>query len=182
MRKNPTGRPGGAGHVGGFCVPHTIQLTPDKGRGAFAETTMAEGTVVWRHVPGQYEVHDEPSFERLLSPMSREDVVYELDHVVILPELPEYVIRYLDDGALINHSGTPNLATNRPAGPPRVLRVASTREAEELLLGDAFAIVATRAVEAGEELTMDYESEDGGALPYYDALCERYGLSWPWLS
>jgi len=51
---------------------------------------------------------------------------------------------------------------------------------EEALLGDRSALIATRDLVASGELTHDYaiRIED---LPYHDALCEQYGVSWPWL-
>ena len=47
-------------------------------------------------------------------------------------------------------------------------------------MSDRFALIAIRDLKAGGELTHDYSIgvEDP---PYYDALCEQYDVSWPWL-
>ena len=54
------------------------------------------------------------------------------------------------------------------------------QDVEDALLNDRFALIATRDLKAGDELTHDYSIgvEDP---PYYDALCSQYDVSWPWL-
>ena len=85
---------------GGLCVPYSVRETPDKGRGIFVEEAIPAGTVLWRHVLGEYAVNDEAGFRALLEGMSEDDAVYELHHAFGVPEFPGYMIRVFDDGAL----------------------------------------------------------------------------------
>jgi SET domain-containing protein len=167
----------------GLCVPYTVRDTPDKGRGVFAEAPAPKGTILWRFVRGQYAVYDEGSLKELLAKLSHSDVVYELEHMFGTPEFPGYVIRVLDDGVLINHSLQPNVAVNNGSGNDEVTYNPSpqnVKDVEEALLNDHFALVAIRDVKVGDEVTHDYNVgvEDPA---YYDALCEQYDLSSPWL-
>jgi len=170
-------------HESGFCVLYTVRDTPDKGRGVFVEAPIQEGAILWRHVRGLYTVYDERLLRERVAQWSHSEVVYELMHMFGLPEFPDFVIRVFDDGVLINHSCEPTVVMNNGGGDASIAYDASAhdvKEVEEALLGDRFALIATRDLVAGEELTQDYTIgiEDP---PYYDALCEQYGVSWPWL-
>lgn len=164
----------------GFIIPYTVQDTPDKGKGVFADAPISKGTILWRHVRGQYAVFDERSLKEFVAQLSRSEVVYELEHMFGLPEFPGYVIRILDDGVLINHSHHPNVAMNAGAGDYAVSHNASSNEVEHALLNDRFALIATQDLQIGDELTMDYNIgiEDP---PFYDALTEQYEISSPWM-
>jgi hypothetical protein len=167
----------------GFCVPYTVRVTPDKGRGVFADTPIRKGTILWRHVRGQYAVYDERSLEELLAKRSRDEVVYELTHMFGIPEFPGYVIRVFDDGVLINHSRQPTTVMNNDSGEDEIPYDTSPQDVhdvEDALLNDRFALIATQDLKVGDELTQDYTIgiEDPS---YYDALCEQYDVSWPWL-
>ena len=100
----------------GFRVPYTVRVTPDKGRGVFADAPIRNGTIVWRFVRGQYAVYDESSLKKFLATLSRTGVVDELEHMFGAPEFPGYVIRVLDDGVLVNHSSQPAVAVNNGPG------------------------------------------------------------------
>ena len=167
----------------GFCVPYTVRDTADKGRGVFVDAPIREGTILWRHVRGQYAVYDERSFKELVASLSRSEVVYELEHVFGLAEFPGYIIRVFDDGALINHSDQPTVAINNGSEAneiPYNTSVQDVQDVEDALLNDRFALIATQDLKVGDELTHDYNIgvEDP---PYYDSLCEQYNVSWPWL-
>ncbi len=167
----------------GFCVPYTVRDTPGRGRGVFADAPIRKGTIIWRHVRGQYAVYDERSLKELLAKMSHSEVVYELEHLFGLTEFSGYVIRVLDDGALINHSRQANLALNIGGDDNEIPNNVSPQEeqdAEEALLSNRFSLIATRDLTAGEELTLDYDigTEDPS---FYDELCEQYDVTWPWL-
>jgi len=164
----------------GFCVPYTVQVTPAKGRGVFAVAPIGKGTVLWRHVRGQYAVYEERSLRKLLAGLSRKEVVYELEHMFGLPEFPGYIIRIFDDGVLINHSRQPNVAMNNGSTGNGIPCHASVQGVEAALLDDRFALIAARDLNMGDELTMDYNIGIEDPL-YYDALCEQYGISEPWL-
>jgi len=167
----------------GFCVAYTVRDTPGKGRGVFVDEPIRKGMFIWRHVRGQYAVYDECSLKELLAAMSHSEVVYELEHLFGLPEFTDCVIRVLDDGALINHSRQANLALNIGGDNNETPGTASPQkgqDVEEALLSDRFSLIAARNLNAGEELTLDYDigTEDPS---WYDDLCEQYGVSWTWL-
>jgi SET domain-containing protein len=164
-------------------VPYTVRDTPDKGRGVFADAPIRKGTILWRFVRGQYEVYDERSLKEFLAKLSRSDVVYELEHMFGAPEFPGYIIRVFDDGVLINHSSQPTVAVNNGSGDneiPYDTSPQNVQDVEDALLNDRFALIAIQDLEVGDELTHDYNIgvEDPS---YYDALCEQYDVSWPWL-
>jgi len=164
----------------GFCIPYAIRVTPDKGRGVFADAVVRKGAILWRHVPGQFAVYDERSFKERLGALSQSEAVYELTHSFGLPEFPGYMIRVLDDGVLINHSSQPTVAMNNGSTEDRVPSVASAQEVEEALLDDRFALIAAKDLEVGDELTQDYNTDVDDPF-YYDALCDEYGVTWEWL-
>jgi hypothetical protein len=170
----------------GICVSYTVRVTPDKGRGVFADEPIRKGTILWRHVYGQYAVYDERSLKELLAKLSHSEVVYELEHMFGIPEFPGYIIRVFDDGALINHSIQPTIAMNNDNNDSRDNEIPyntspqDVKDVEDALLNDRFALIATQDLKVGDELTHDYNIgiEDPS---YYDALCEQYNVSWTWL-
>ncbi len=167
----------------GFCVPYTIRVTPDKGRGVFADAPIRKGTILWRHVRGQYAVYDERSLKELLAKLSRSEVVYQLTHMFGIPEFPGYTIKVLDDGQLINHSRQPTTVMNNGSGDneiPYNTSPQNVQDVEDALLNDRFSLIAIKDLEVGDELMHDYNV---GVVdpPFYDALCEQYNLSSPWM-
>ena len=169
--------------AGGFCVSYKICDTPDKGQGVFVDAAIGKGTILWRHVPEKYTVYNETSLNKLLSKLSHNEAVYELTHMFGLPEFPGYLIRLHDDGVLINHSTQPTTVINSCAqGKDYSYQCGadSVSEVTGALLNDRFAMIATRDLLPGDELTHDYNVgvEDP---PYYDALCDNYNITWPWL-
>ena len=58
----------------GFLFSYAVTETSDRGLAVFAEEPIPKGSLVWRHVQGQYAVYDEPLFRARLKRMS-EDVV-----------------------------------------------------------------------------------------------------------
>ena len=170
----------GVNQNSGMCIPYTVRETPDKGRGVFADAIVPRGSTVWRHVAGQYKVYDEQSLQALLSNMPRNDAVYVLEHIHCMPEFPDYMIRVFDDGELINHSEQPTLLTHTRLESDKTLDATSTEDVSRALLANHFTLVAARDIEEGEELTLDYNDDPDGP-PYYDILCEHYGITWDWL-
>jgi SET domain-containing protein len=164
----------------GFCVPYLVRTTANKGRGLFAGAFIPAGTTVWRHVAGQYAVYDERSLKALLCNMPNSEAVYVLTHIHCMPEFPEYMIRVLDDGELINHSDQPTLLTHTRPGYDQASAASSTEDVSTALLGDHFTLVAARDIEQGEELTLNYNDDPEGPQ-YYGTLCEHYGVTWDWL-
>jgi SET domain-containing protein len=167
----------------GFCVPYTVRDTTDKGQGVFADAPIRKGTILWRHVRGQYAVYDERSLREFVAKLSRSEVIYELEHMFGLPEFPGYIIRVFDDGVLINHSRQPTVLMNIDRGDneiPDNISPQDVQAVEYALLNDRFALIAAQDLRVGDELTMDYNI-DVEDPPYYDALCEQYNVSSPWL-
>ena len=167
----------------GFHIPYTVRDTVDKGLGIFADATICKGTILWRHVPGQYAVYDERSLKELLGQLSHKEVIYELTHMFGLREFPGYVIRIFDDGVLINHSHQPNIAMNNVTGNCEITYNTSPQNAQDVeisLLNDRFALIAIKDIAIGDELTMDYNQfiEDPS---YYDDFYEQYNVSEPFL-
>jgi hypothetical protein len=110
--------------------------------------------------------------------MTPSEVVYELTHVHAFEEFPGCLIRAVDGGELINHSSDPNLATNKSAPdrprfdvdfPEHLKKVAAA------LFDDRYSLVATRDIEEGEELLVNYNADDNSP-PYYDTLYEQFGI------
>jgi len=128
-------------------------------------------------------VYDERSLKEFLAGLSRREVVYELEHMFGVPEFPGYIVRVFDDGVLINHSRQPTIVVNSDSGGDEIPYNTSPQDVQDVadaLLNDRFALIATQDLKVGDELTHDYNIgvEDP---PYYDALCEQYDVSSPWL-
>ncbi len=163
----------------GFFFPYVVRKTTDRGLGVFAGETIKQGSIVWRHVPGQYIVYDERAFKAAIEKLVHAEAVYELTHVFGLKELPGCLIRIYDDGALINHSSNANLATNNAAeirAPLEVTSIHYIQKVTKALLDVRYALVATRDIEIGEEFTNDYSAEVDDP-PFYHNLCELFGVS-----
>ena len=162
----------------GMCIPCSVRETADKGLGVFTESAVRQGARVWRHVPGLYEALDEAGLARLLAQASREDAVDLLVHIVTAEAFPGYMVRHLDEGALINHGDLPNVM--RRAGRADISPVASTLDVSKALLDSRFDLVAARDLAAGDELLMDYNAEPDDP-EYFEEACRRYGVTRDWL-
>jgi SET domain-containing protein len=163
-----------------MCIPYTVRSTPDKGLGVFADAKVYEGSTVWRHVPGQYEVLDENTLANLLAESSREDAIYLLTHIISIEEFSGYMINVFDEGALINHSAQPNMKRKCSADSYKNSPINSTLDVSKALNDNHFSVVAARDLAVGDELLMDYNAEpdDPG---YYEDACKWYGVTWEWL-
>jgi len=164
----------------GMCIPCTVRSTADKGLGVFADTDVREGSTVWRHRPGQYEVLDEDSLAKLLAEGSQEDAIDLLTHIVSIAEFPGYMIRLCDESALINHSAQPNVKRKNSADDYQNSPVNSALGVSKALNNSDFNLVAACDLAAGEELLMDYNAEPDDP-EYYEDACRRYGVTWEWL-
>jgi len=167
----------------GFCIPYTVRATPDKGQVVFTDVPVGNGTIIYRNLHGHYNVYDEISLKKFLAQLSRSEVVYELTHMFGLPEFPGYVIRFIDDGVLINHSRQPNIAMNNNDKEADIAHKTASLDAqsvEEALLDDCYSLVVIQDVKAGDELVMDYTTCIEDPL-YYDSLCAQYDVNEPFL-
>jgi hypothetical protein len=162
----------------GFCFAYDVRETANKGLGVFASEPIMRGSIVWRHVPGQYSVYDEKSFNALIDGLAHDEVVYELTHMLGLRGVQECVIRYHDEGALVNHASTANLATNggepvdNPLDPASIHYI---RDVKEALLTDQHALIATRDIGVGEEFTTDYAAECEEP-EFFELIYDQYGI------
>ena len=162
----------------GFLYAYSVEEIPGKGLGVIAGEAIKQGSLVWRHVPGQYAVYNEEMFTALIANMTREETIYELTHCFGLAEFPNCVIRVFDAGVLFNHSSDHTLATNNAAvieppfdpGSPRYVE-----EVTEALLSDRYAMIATRDIAVGEEFTNNYAMEVGDP-PFFEALYDQYDI------
>jgi hypothetical protein len=162
----------------GFCFPFDVRETADKGLGVFAAVPVRRGSIVWRHVPGNYTVYDQAAFLSAIKDKTHDEAVYELTHLFGLRGIADCVIRIHDEGALINHACPANLATDdvqpvrEPADPAADRYI---RDVTAALLGDRYALVATRDIGAGEEFTTDYAAECDEPAWFY-AVYDQYGI------
>lgn len=163
-----------------MCIPFSVRPSPDKGLGVFAEAAVSKGVTVWRHVPGQYEVLDESALASLLAAGSREDAVDVLTHIVSMEEFPGYMVRYFDEGALINHDDQPNVTRKLSPADYQGSSVNSTQDVSIALRDIHFDLVAAADLAIGDELLMDYNVEPDDP-DYYEDACRRYRVNWDWL-
>lgn len=146
--------------------------------GVFADEAIKKGSIVWRHVPGQYAVYDERAFKAHISDMSHAETVYELTHAFGLPDFPNCVIRVLDAGVLFNHSSNYNLTTNNTPENKRSLDDTSPQYIERVkqaLLSDRYAMIAVRDIQAGEEFTNNYALEIVDP-PFFEEIYDLYDI------
>ena len=162
----------------GFCFSYVVKETAEKGLGVFAEESIKQGSIVWRHVPDQYVVYDEQTFKGVIAKMTHTEVVYELTHIFGLKDFPNCLIRVFDAGVLFNHSRDHNLITNNEPEIESSLDETSTHYIQEVtkaLLDDRYAMIATRDIEIGEEFTNDYSAEVDDP-PFFDIIYEQYDI------
>ena len=165
----------------GFCVPVLVSISSDKGKGVFVTVDVSKGTMIWKPNAGSYKIYDEQSLKLFFGTLTQRDVIYELEHMYGTPEFPDYVIRIVDGGEMINHSSTPNMCVKNQLMPNDAMfnSVHSVQSVALGLLDDRFSLIAIQDIQCGEEITLDYDVgiEDP---PYYDALCEQYQVDWSW--
>ncbi len=162
----------------GFRVRYEVRQSPGKGLGVFSLETVAPGQIVWQFIPGLFEVYDELAFRSLIEPLTDDEARYVFTHCFGFGDLPDCVIRVLDDGALINHATEGNLATGFDL-PMRMQLDSSSpgylQDVRQALLEDRFAMMSSRSIAAGEEFTNNY-SKDLREPPFFMRLYEDYGI------
>ena len=162
----------------GFCIAYAVRNTPDKGQGVFAGAAVSKGSIIYRNLRGQFKVYDEASLRKLLAPLSQHDASYELTHMFGLADFAGFVIRFYDDGVLINHSSEPNIAMNFSSdenGMSSNSPGKNVTDVEDALLNVRYGLIAIQDLKVGDELTMDYDGFTEDPL-YYDELCVQYGV------
>ena len=115
-----------------LLVPTRLAPSSIHGFGVFALAPIAKGTPVWRFATG-LDMEFSPDIVNGLP----EHVRTFFSHYGYLDRNVKRIILCFDDARFVNHSDTPNLATDYAQ--------------------DRYGLdVALRDIEAGEEITMDY--------------------------
>jgi SET domain-containing protein len=116
-----------------LLVPTRLAQSPIHGFGVYAAAPIPKGTPVWRFERGLDMAFDPGIVETL-----PEHVRAFFSHYGYLDRNVKRIILCFDDARFVNHSDTPNVATDYAQ--------------------DAYGLdVALRDMAAGEELTMNYE-------------------------
>ena len=124
-----------------LLVPSELRPSPLHGIGLFASAPIARGTAVWRFAPGFDQEFDDAEIDRM-----EPHVRGFFDTYGYLDRTTKRLILCFDNARFTNHSESPNLRPDYAQDP--------------------FGIdVALRDIDAGEELTLDYDDfEEGGRL------------------
>src|SRR4051794_8353380 len=115
-----------------LLVPTRLAQSPIHGFGVFAVAPIAKGTPVWRFARGL-----DMEFSLDIVPTLPAHVQDFFGHYGYLDRNVQRIILCFDDARFVNHSDTPNLATDYAQDPYGL-------------------DVALREIAAGEELTMNY--------------------------
>ncbi len=120
-----------------LLVKTRIDNSPIHGFGLFAVERIARGTAVWRFIP-PFDQDLSPSVLDALSSDQREWML----HYGYIDVRSKRLILCGDDARFINHSYTPNIASD--------------------FTSDRYGVdIAVRDIEAGEEITSDYMTFEG---------------------
>jgi len=116
-----------------LLVPTRLAPSPIHGLGVFAVAPIRQGTAVWRFARG-LDMEFSPDILPTLPPHVQEFFA----HYGYLDRNVQRIILCFDDARFVNHSATPNVATDYAR--------------------DRYGLdVALRDIAAGEEITMNYE-------------------------
>lgn len=117
-----------------LTIKTEVRPSPLHGLGLFAAEAVRAGQVVWRFTPG-FDLDCDPAELDRLSEPQRERLL----HYGYVDDLLNRYVLCCDDYRFVNHSHTPNVASDRST--------------------DRHGIdAALRAIAAGEEITIDYRS------------------------
>ena len=166
----------------GFIIDYSVEEFPGMGKGIVVQQSVKQGETLWRHVSGQVRVFNQAELVSHLDQMSVEQARYELEHLYGLAEFPNHVIRIDDDGVLINHDDNPAALVRGHAniqGETPVTQETRSASVKSALVDTRYDIIASRDLEAGEQITLNYNV--GVVDPeFYESLCDQYGVTWPW--
>jgi uncharacterized protein len=122
-----------------LLVPTRLAQSPIHGFGVFAAEPITQGTPVWRFAPGLDMEFAASVVDRLPA-----HVRTFFSHYGYLDRNVQRIILCFDDARFVNHSDSPNVATDYAL--------------------DAYGVdVALRDIARGEELTMDYANFEEAA-------------------
>ena len=122
-----------------LLVPTRLAQSPIHGFGVYAAAPIPKGTPVWRFERG-LDMEFDPGIVETLP----EHVRTFFSHYGYLDRNVKRIILCFDDARFVNHSDTPNVATDYAQDPYGL-------------------DVALRDIAAGEEITMDYAGFEEGA-------------------
>lgn len=123
-----------------LLIPVEVRQSAIHGLGVFAGAPVRAGEIVWQFDPGIDQLHPVAWLETQPEHVRRFVGTY---CVLSLDKRHYYVLG--DQTIFVNHSNAPNME-------PR----------DELLVNGEGVVVAARDIAAGEELTIDYGTIDGG--------------------
>jgi len=122
-----------------LLVPTRLAQSAIHGLGVFAVAPIAKGTAIWRFASG-LDMEFDPAIVDTLPA----HVQTFFSHYGYLDRNMRRIILCFDDARFVNHSDTPNVATDYAQ--------------------DSYGLdVALRDIAAGEELTMNYEGFEESA-------------------
>ena len=122
-----------------LLVPTRLAQSAIHGLGVFAVAPIAKGTAIWRFASG-LDMEFDPAIVDTLPA----HVQTFFSHYGYLDRNMKRIILCFDDARFVNHSDTPNVATDYAQDPYGL-------------------DVALRDIAAGEELTMNYEGFEESA-------------------
>lgn len=122
-----------------LIVKTKIGQSKVEGIGLFADQFIPKGTVTWKFNP-KFDVYFDPSEVEKMSELQKDLII----HFAYLSKKSGKYVYSIDNTRFTNHSTNPNIA-----------------EDEKLSAGDAeICTVATRNIQIGEEMTIDYRAID----------------------
>ena len=121
-----------------LLVPTRLGMSPIEGIGLFATGFIAKGTKTWRFMSGYDQLFSPEQVAALPEPARS-----ELRRYIYLDARSANYVFCLDNARFMNHTATPNTEGVYPADQPYGYDI------------------ATRDIQAGEELTCDYREFDG---------------------
>jgi SET domain-containing protein len=120
-----------------LLIPHRTSESSIHGIGLFAAQSIESGTILWRFDPAVDE-------RRLLATFGERDVLEALHYGYINPAKPQWLVICGDDARFWNF--------------PRPGEAANAHLGSESQCGES-VVVASRAIEAGEELLIEPGSD-----------------------
>ncbi len=122
-----------------LVVKTKIGQSKIEGIGLFADQFISKGTVTWKFNP-KFDIYFEPNEVEKMSDLQKDLII----HFAYLSKKSGMYVYSIDNTRFTNHSTSPNIA-----------------EDEKLSDGDAeICTIATRDIQIGEEITVDYRSID----------------------
>lgn len=122
-----------------LVVKTKISQSKIEGIGLFADQFIPKGTITWKFDP-RFDIYFDPKHVEKMSELQKDLII----HFAYLSKKSGKYVYSIDNTRFTNHSTNPNIA-----------------EDEKLSEGDEeICTVATRDIQIGEEMTIDYRAID----------------------